>query len=152
MPRTLINYLSVEFLALEKYVLNNSWMFLITLQEKCGGLPLAIICIASLLASQTERVKQWAFVQNFLRHDLGTNSSFAEALKQVLKLCYNSLPDCLKTCLLYLSIYPENYLFLKDDLVRQWIAEDFVRATEGKDIIVQVACSYFDEFQSLGLI
>ncbi|CAO2146669.1 unnamed protein product [Urochloa humidicola] len=118
--------------------------------RKCRGLPLAIICMASLVARQKETVEQWRHVQNLLSHNLRSNSS-AEVLKQVLKLCYNSLPHCLKTCLLYLSIYPENYLIVKRDLVKQWIAEDFIFATEEKGV-VDVASSYFDEMVSLGLI
>ncbi|CAO2142319.1 unnamed protein product [Urochloa humidicola] len=119
--------------------------------RKCGGLPLAITCIASLLANQPEIVHKWEYVQNFLRDNLRANPTSVEILKQVLNLCYNSLPHCLKTCLLYLSIYPENYIILKEDLVKQWMAEGFICATEEKDI-AKVASSYFDEMVSLGLI
>ncbi|CAN6372922.1 unnamed protein product [Urochloa humidicola] len=118
--------------------------------RRCRGLPLAIICMASIVARQKETVEQWRYIQNLLSHNLRSNSS-AEVLKQVLKLCYNSLPHCLKTCLLYLSIYPENYIIVKTDLVKQWIAEDFISATEEKGV-VEVASSYFDEMVSLGLI
>ncbi|CAD6256307.1 unnamed protein product [Miscanthus lutarioriparius] len=121
--------------------------------RKCGGFPLAIICTARLVASQpeTEQEQQLDYVTKFLPNNLSTHSSSMEILNQVLKLCYSSLPHCLKTCLLYLSVYPENYLFLKEDLVKQWIAEDFICTPEGKDI-VDVAGSYFDQLLSLGLI
>ncbi|XP_066340219.1 disease resistance protein RGA5-like isoform X2 [Miscanthus floridulus] len=121
--------------------------------RKCGGFPLAIICTARLVASQpeTEQEQQLDYVTKFLPNNLSTHSSSMEILNQVLKLCYSSLPHYLKTCLLYLSVYPENYLLLKEDLVKQWIAEDFICTPEGKDI-VDVAGSYFDELLSLGLI
>ncbi|XP_039793252.1 disease resistance protein RGA5-like [Panicum virgatum] len=119
--------------------------------EKCGGLPLAIICIATLVSSKPEAGHQWEYIQNFLLENLRTNPTSVEILKQVLNLCYSSLPHCLKTCLLYLSVYPENYFILKEDLVKQWIAEDFICAKE-EDDIVEVASSYFDELVSLGLI
>ncbi|CAD6256249.1 unnamed protein product [Miscanthus lutarioriparius] len=121
--------------------------------RKCGGFPLAIICTARIVASQpeTEQEQQLDYVNKFLPNNLRTHSSSMEILNQVLKLCYSSLPHCLKTCLLYLSVYPENYLFLKEDLVKQWIAEDFICTPEAKDI-VDVAGSYFDELLSLGLI
>ncbi|RCV09244.1 hypothetical protein SETIT_2G011700v2 [Setaria italica] len=118
---------------------------------KCGGLPLAITCIAALVASQQETVHHWECIQKFLRQNLRTKPTSVEILKQVLNLCYSSLPRCLKTCLLYLSVYPENYLILKEDLVKQWIAEGFVCAMEQKDI-PQVASRYFDQLVSLGLI
>ncbi|CAL4979937.1 unnamed protein product [Urochloa decumbens] len=118
--------------------------------RKCRDLPLAIICMASLVASQWGTIEQWRHVQNLLSHYVRSNSS-SEVLKQVLKLYYNSLPRSLKTCLLYLTVYPENYPIVKDDLVKQWIAEDFIRGTEEKDIL-QVASSYFDELLWFGLL
>lgn len=119
--------------------------------RKCGGLPLAIICIASHIASQPEKLYQWEQVQNFLCHNLRTNPTPVKILKQAFNLCYNSLPQCLKTCLLYLSVYPENYLILKDDLLKQWMAEGFICSREEENIF-EVACSYFNWLVSLGLI
>ncbi|WVZ50574.1 hypothetical protein U9M48_001816, partial [Paspalum notatum var. saurae] len=121
--------------------------------RKCGGLPLAIICTSRLAASPhgTEQEQQLHYVNSSLPNNLGTHSSYMEILDKVLKLCFSSLPLRLKTCLLYLSVYPETYLFLKEDLVNQWIAEDFICTPEGKDI-VHVAGCYFDELLNLGLI
>ncbi|CAN6357783.1 unnamed protein product [Urochloa humidicola] len=40
--------------------------------QKCGGLPLAIVTIASLLASQpTRSIDHWKFILNSMRHNLG---------------------------------------------------------------------------------
>ncbi|KAJ1256769.1 hypothetical protein BS78_K313300 [Paspalum vaginatum] len=123
--------------------------------RKCGGLPLAIICTSRLAASPhgtgQEQEQQLHYVNSSLPNNLGTHSSSMEILDKVLKLCFSSLPLRLKTCLLYLSVYPETYLFLKEDLVNQWIAEDFICTPEGKDI-VHVASCYFDELLNLGLI
>ncbi|RLN33847.1 hypothetical protein C2845_PM03G29900 [Panicum miliaceum] len=118
--------------------------------RKCGGLPLAIICIGTVIASQLDTLHQREHVLKFLYHNFKTNSTSVDILNQVLQLCYSSLPHCWKSCLLYLSVYPENYLILKEDLVKQWIAEDFI-CTEGKGI-VDVASSYFDELLRFGLI
>lgn len=46
---------------------------------------------------------------------------------------------------------PEGYTFLKTDLVKQWSAEGFISAIEGKDAI-EVAESNFDELVCRGLI
>ncbi|KAJ1256774.1 hypothetical protein BS78_K313800 [Paspalum vaginatum] len=120
--------------------------------RKCGGLPLAIICLATLIENQLQLGlgRQLEQIQNFLNHNLRTNQYHVEILTQVLNLCYSSLPQCLKTCLLYLSVYPENYLIRKDDLVKQWIAEDFISRTEADN--VEAANCFFDELVSLGLI
>ncbi|RLM69515.1 hypothetical protein C2845_PM17G05870 [Panicum miliaceum] len=66
-------------------------------------------------------------------------------------MSYNSLPDHLKTCLLYLSMYPEGYTFLKTDLVKKWNAEGFISDIEGKDTS-EVAESNFNELVCRGLI
>uniref|UniRef100_A0A0E0BGW1 NB-ARC domain-containing protein n=1 Tax=Oryza glumipatula TaxID=40148 RepID=A0A0E0BGW1_9ORYZ len=119
--------------------------------NKCAGLPLALISIANLLASRREALENWKYVQFFLHENLRKNPTFEEIMKQVLNLCYSSLPHCLKTCLLYFSIYPENYIILKEDLVRQWVAEGFIYAKKGEDIM-DVATIYFDRLVNLGLI
>uniref|UniRef100_K3YLF0 Uncharacterized protein n=1 Tax=Setaria italica TaxID=4555 RepID=K3YLF0_SETIT len=73
--------------------------------QKCGGLPLAIISIASLLASQSNRsVSQWNCVLNSLRSDLRSNPTL-EGMRQILNLSYTHLPHHLRTCLLYIGSY-----------------------------------------------
>uniref|UniRef100_A0A0E0MDZ9 NB-ARC domain-containing protein n=1 Tax=Oryza punctata TaxID=4537 RepID=A0A0E0MDZ9_ORYPU len=119
--------------------------------NKCGGLPLALNIIANLLSCQREVLEHWKYVRDFLCNSLRRNPTFDEILKQVVNLCYNSLPHCLKTCLLYISIYPENYTFTKEDLVKQWAAEGFLCSTKGEEIMA-VAVSYFDRLVNLGLI
>ncbi|XP_044411136.1 disease resistance protein RGA5 isoform X5 [Triticum aestivum] len=42
------------------------------------------------------------------------------------------------------SMYPEGYTILKDDLVKQWVAEGLIYTTEGQDI-GKVAESYLDQ-------
>lgn len=44
-----------------------------------------------------------------------------EGLKLVLCLSYNALPHRLKVCMLYLCMYKEEYIILKDTLVKQWL-------------------------------
>ncbi|WVZ70818.1 hypothetical protein U9M48_019455 [Paspalum notatum var. saurae] len=112
--------------------------------ELCGGLPLATIGMASLLASHPViLIEQWTYVSDSLSSNLRT-SSISEGVRLVLNLSYNNLTRNLKTCLLYLNMYPEGYTICKDDLVRQWVAEGFINATEGQDA-ERVAWSYFDE-------
>ncbi|CAL4990360.1 unnamed protein product [Urochloa decumbens] len=63
---------------------------------------------------------------------------------EVLDLIYKNLPAHLKTCLLYLNMYPEDYVILRDDLAKQWVAEGFIGAAEGEKT-EELAISYFDE-------
>ncbi|EMS54188.1 Putative late blight resistance protein-like protein R1B-14 [Triticum urartu] len=70
--------------------------------KKCGGLPLAIISISGLLASESSDQKEkWKYVLNSLGSVSGTNLTL-EAMRQILNLSYKNLPHHLKTCFLYL--------------------------------------------------
>uniref|UniRef100_A0ACD5XDJ7 Uncharacterized protein n=1 Tax=Avena sativa TaxID=4498 RepID=A0ACD5XDJ7_AVESA len=121
--------------------------------RKCGGLPLAIIMAASLIASRPEKLDQLGFVQNSFGSNSGVRAhpTIEGFMGQLLNISFDTLPHYLKTCLLYLSTCPEGYIFLKDDLVNQWIAEDFICAHLGGDK-EEVARTYFDELVTMGLI
>ncbi|XP_071916924.1 disease resistance protein RPM1-like [Coffea arabica] len=119
--------------------------------DKCDGLPLAIVAIGGLLASKdVSRIDEWEMIQQSLGGELeGTGK--LERVKRILSLSYNDLPSHLKPCLLYLSIYPEDYLIDSRTLTQLWIAERFVEWREGMNI-EDVAWGYFNELISRSLI
>lgn len=85
------------------------------------------------------------------KHTQDSFCSTFEGLKQVIGFIYNNLPPHLKTCLLYLSMYPEDYVVRKHDLVRQWIAEGFINAV-GRRSAEEIAGDYFDELVRSGIV
>jgi hypothetical protein len=119
--------------------------------KKCGGLPLAIITISSLLASQPVKLKEsWEYVLNSLGSNFDASPSL-EGMRQILNLSYISLPNYLKTCMLYLGIYPEDYTIDVVDLARQWVAEGFISKSQGIDP-EDIAKSYFNELINWSMI
>ena len=98
--------------------------------KKCGGLPLAIISISSLLANKPSLKDEWEKVRRSIGSALDKNRSL-EGMNSILCLSYNDLPPNLKTCLLYLSIFPEDYVIERETLVRRWIAEGFISEERG---------------------
>ncbi|CAD6258184.1 unnamed protein product [Miscanthus lutarioriparius] len=90
--------------------------------RKCCGLPLSLIHVAGLLAS-IDYSELWYHVHDRLCSILTRSNTVEEIQKKILNLSYNSLPSCLKTCLLYFNMYPEGYIMWKVHLVKQWIAE-----------------------------
>ncbi|TVU24892.1 hypothetical protein EJB05_27356, partial [Eragrostis curvula] len=118
--------------------------------KKCGGLPLAIITIASLLANQPATLKEWEKTLHSLAMHIGTHPTL-EGMRKILDLSYKNLPPHLRTCLLYLGIYPEDYEIKRDDLIRQWLAEGFICNLHGHELD-DVAKSYFNELINRSLI
>ncbi|XP_051195555.1 disease resistance protein RGA5-like [Lolium perenne] len=117
--------------------------------KKCGGLPLAIISISSMLASEgTQQKERWEHVRDSLSS--GTNLTL-DGVRQILKLSYIDLPCHLKTCLLYLGMYPEDYTIERSNLERQWIAEGFITEENGQDG-AEAAKKYFNEMVNRSLI
>lgn len=119
--------------------------------KRCGGLPLAIITISSLLASQRNKLKeQWEHVLNSLGSNLEVHPTL-EGMRQILSLSYKNLPHYLKTCMLYMGIYQEDYTIEKNDLVRQWVAQGFISKAHGRDP-EDVAEGYFNELVNRSII
>lgn len=117
---------------------------------KCGGLPQIIIGVADLLKRRPVEIDEWDYVQNSLIPDLRTNN-ISEGIAQLLSNIFENLPSHLKACMLYFSIYKEDYIIKQEDLVKQWMAEGFVWAREGINS-EEVGRSYFRELVHMGMI
>ncbi|KAF7076542.1 hypothetical protein CFC21_081176 [Triticum aestivum] len=118
--------------------------------KKCGGLPLAIISISSLLANRPAMKDEWEKVKRSIGCALENNQSL-EGMSSILSLSYNDLPPNLKTCLLYLSVFPEDYVIDRERLVRRWIAEGFISEQHGQSQ-QEVAENYFYELVNKSMV
>ncbi|KAG2657543.1 hypothetical protein PVAP13_1KG149200 [Panicum virgatum] len=118
--------------------------------KKCGGLPLAIISISSWLANRPKVKDEWERISRSIASALDKNPSL-EGMNSILSLTYNDLPTNLKTCLLYLSIFPEDYLIDRESLVRRWIAEGFISEERGQSK-QEVAENHFYELINRSMI
>ncbi|CAL5359435.1 unnamed protein product [Camellia sinensis] len=115
--------------------------------RRCEGLPLAIVAVAGVLASKDQgRVDEWELVNR----NLGAEVEGSD-MKKILLLSYNDLPYYLKSCLLYLSIFPKDHLIEWMSSIRLWIAEGFVEVQEGKTL-EEVAEGYLYELLNRNLI
>ncbi|GJN34839.1 hypothetical protein PR202_gb23538 [Eleusine coracana subsp. coracana] len=86
--------------------------------EKCDGLPLAIVSISGLLANKALTEDEWGRVLSSIGRGLAKNPD-VKSMMQILSLSYFDLPHYLKTCLLYLSLFPEDSVIDKLRLVRR---------------------------------
>ncbi|KAJ1428303.1 Virus X resistance protein-like, coiled-coil domain [Sesbania bispinosa] len=118
--------------------------------QKCKGLPLAIVAIGGLLSSKPKTIFEWDKVGQNLSMELGRNAHLT-SLTKILSLSYNDLPYYLKPCLLYFGTYPEDYCISRVRLIRQWIAEGFIKY-EKKRTLEQVAEEYLSELMQRSLV
>ncbi|VAH40334.1 unnamed protein product [Triticum turgidum subsp. durum] len=121
--------------------------------KKCGGVPLAIITIASLLASgqQVKPKNEWHVLLESIGRGLTKNRSAKEMIR-ILSFSYYDLPSHLKTCLLYLGMFPEDSEIMKHQLIWMWIAESFVQCGKENTSLFEVGETYFNELLNKSLI
>ncbi|CAI9105696.1 OLC1v1004680C1 [Oldenlandia corymbosa var. corymbosa] len=121
------------------------------IMKKCEGLPLAIVTIGGVLAlKDRSRIDEWKMVQHSLGGEVVIKGKL-DNIKSILSLSYNELPDHLKTCLLYASIFPEDYKIRESRLIRFWISEGFVMEKTGMSTY-DVARAYLHELINRSLI
>ncbi|CAN6270707.1 unnamed protein product [Urochloa humidicola] len=117
--------------------------------HKCRGVPLAITTTAIVLAN-TE-INEWSNVYNSVGFGHEDDEQVNNTMK-ILSISYYDLPSHLKTCMLYLSTFPEDYFVEKNMLIWRWIAEGLVHKKDGKEVEFEVGESYFHELVRRGMI
>ncbi|TVU03566.1 hypothetical protein EJB05_50882, partial [Eragrostis curvula] len=119
--------------------------------KKCGGVPLAICTISSLLANKKENIADWDELCGSIGSGLAKDPSM-EGMRKIMSLSYYDLPSHLKTCLLYLSIFPEDFDIRVDRLILRWMAEDFIKQVKTGDSLYEIGYSYFIELVNRSMI
>jgi len=118
--------------------------------KKCGGLPLAIVTIGGYLASRPKTRDEWRKLNENINAELEMNSELG-TIRTILEKSYDGLPYHLKSCFLYLSIFPEDHIISRRRLVRRWIAEGYSCERRGKSANA-MAETYFTELKNRSMI
>ncbi|XP_060670465.1 disease resistance protein RGA2-like [Ziziphus jujuba] len=108
--------------------------------DKCGGIPLVIRTIGSMLYSKPEA--QWSsFLEmEFLRMPQNENNILA-----TLKLSYDNLPSNLKCCFAYCSLFPKDYEIEVDMLIKLWMAQGFIKPSSSGQSLEEAGFEIFNE-------
>uniref|UniRef100_J3N725 Uncharacterized protein n=1 Tax=Oryza brachyantha TaxID=4533 RepID=J3N725_ORYBR len=138
-----------NFCSKDKFPVQLEWIMDEILQ-KCDGLPLAIITIASLLADKPKTKEEWTRVRNSIG-SMHEKDVELEVIDKILSLSYFDLPHSIKTCFLYLSIFPEDSEISRDCLIWRWIAEGFIVGKHGYSL-KELGESYFNELINRSMI
>ncbi|KAK6781359.1 hypothetical protein RDI58_023543 [Solanum bulbocastanum] len=88
--------------------------------KSCKGLPLVIVLIAGIIAKK-RKASVWLKIAEDLRSHV-----LEEQNMKIIESSFDYLEDHLKSCLLYMGLFPEDYKFPVSDLLNFWIAENFI--------------------------
>ena len=121
------------------------------LAHKCKGLPLTIKTLGSVMHNKRRR-EQW---QTMLDSGLCQLEDFEKGLLPPLLLSYSELPLIVRRCFSHCAIFPKDYLFVRDELVIQWMALGYIesKANMEMEIIAEeylenlAIRSFFQDFE-----
>nr|CAB3490313.1 unnamed protein product [Digitaria exilis] len=123
--------------------------------SKCGGLPRVIATLARYLATRPrEALKQeMRHLSDKFMDELSTNPEF-NSLRGLLVWMHSFLHACpqhLKTCMFYLSIFPQDVTIRRRRLVRRWTAEGYSKGTDSISM-EKYREKLFDEVATLSIM
>ncbi|KAF2590690.1 hypothetical protein F2Q70_00040600 [Brassica cretica] len=103
------------------------------LAGKCSGLPLALNVIGETMSCKST-VQEWRHAIDVLTLSAADFSGMKDEILPILKYSYDSLNgEVMKSCFLYCSLFPEDYLIDKERLVDYWICEGFIDESQGRE-------------------
>uniref|UniRef100_A0A6N2M1V5 NB-ARC domain-containing protein n=1 Tax=Salix viminalis TaxID=40686 RepID=A0A6N2M1V5_SALVM len=111
--------------------------------SKCKGLPLVAKVLGGLMQSKRTR-KEWEDVlsSELWRLDEVDKDQVEKKLFLPLHLSYYDLPSVVRRCFLYCAMFPKDYEMKKDELVKMWMAQGYLKETPSRDMEV-VGEQYF---------
>ncbi|KAK3220039.1 hypothetical protein Dsin_014009 [Dipteronia sinensis] len=119
--------------------------------SKCKGLPLAAKTMGSLLRFKKTR-KEW---ESILNSEIWKLEEFEKGISPPLLLSYYELPSMVKRCFTYCAMFPKDFKFEKDELIKLWMAQGYLGFDHNKDIEIigekhfnsLAIRSFFQEFE-----
>lgn len=115
--------------------------------KRCRGHPLVIATIGGLLANRPKTSREWMK----LREHLGSELESDRDIKRLITSSYDGLPYHLKSCFLYLSLFPENHEIRCTRLLRRWMAEGYI--AKRRDMTVEeVGQRHYNELINRSMI
>ncbi|XP_058184255.1 disease resistance protein RPP13-like [Rhododendron vialii] len=96
---------------------------------KCRGLPLAIVVLGALLRRKDP--DEWPKLKEHMWRHIRDHGS--DRVQHILALSFNNLPYRLKSCFLYLGLFPEDFEIDVKKLCWLWEAEGFIKLDKESD-------------------
>ncbi|XP_039019428.1 putative disease resistance RPP13-like protein 1 [Hibiscus syriacus] len=107
--------------------------------KRCDGLPLAAKTLGGLLRCKLDAA-EWSKILDSNFWDIPNDSCIP-----ALRLSYYYLPSHLKRCFVHCSIFPKDYEFGKEDVIRLWMAEGLLEFPRDNGDVEEQGNEYFKE-------
>ncbi|KAF3322587.1 disease resistance protein RGA1 [Carex littledalei] len=107
--------------------------------RRCHGSPMAAKALGAVLNGRSQ--EEWSDVLSEMR---ALKDDINGVVLASLKISYHHLKYHLKRCFAYCSIFPNGYVFERDQLIRYWIAEGLIEP-DGRRRLEAVGTKYFEE-------
>ncbi|KAG5223392.1 disease resistance protein [Salix suchowensis] len=111
--------------------------------NKCKGFPLAAKVLGGLMQSKRTR-EEWEDVLSselWRLHEVDKDQVEKEIFLPLV-LSYYDLPSVVRRCFLYCAMFPKDYVMSRDELVKMWMAQGYLKETPSRDMEV-VGEQYF---------
>ncbi|XVF23567.1 hypothetical protein REPUB_Repub13aG0049900 [Reevesia pubescens] len=110
--------------------------------KRCKGLPLAAKTLGGLLGGRDLDAGEWnRILSSNMWDDAGD-------ILPALRISYYYLPSPLKRCFAYCSIFPQDYKFEKEELIRLWMAEGLLAYSIENGDMEERGDEYFNDLVS----
>ncbi|XP_024024456.1 putative disease resistance protein RGA3 [Morus notabilis] len=110
--------------------------------QKCGGLPLALKTLGSVLCSKTDE-GEWIYVRDSEIWELRREQN--DPILAALKLSYSTMSPSLKQCFAYCSLIPKNNRTTDLDMTRIWMALGIIHSRSDKMELESIGKLHFKE-------
>ncbi|KAL8153939.1 hypothetical protein V2J09_011699 [Rumex salicifolius] len=116
--------------------------------QKCNRLPLAIAAMGSTLYDCTD-IHTWKSIERdgIWEKERQNALNGRPTILPALRLSYDHLPSHLKRCFIYCNLFPQGYMYDKNELIKLWMAEGYVESREESNLD-QIGDDYFDIIES----
>ncbi|KAG8364953.1 hypothetical protein BUALT_Bualt18G0052200 [Buddleja alternifolia] len=108
--------------------------------KKCGGVPLAIKALGSLMRFKSDESEWLAIKESEIWHLRDGENCILPALR----LSYDNLMPHMRQCFAYCCIFPKDYKMEENELVQLWMANGFI-PSEGQTDLHLAGHSIFKE-------
>ncbi|XP_078170455.1 disease resistance protein RPP13-like [Carex rostrata] len=97
--------------------------------EKCGGLPLALVVLGGLLSKRPANYAVWSKMLQTMNWGID-----GRECTKIIATSYNYLPFVLKSCFMYLAVFPEDHEINAESLIQLWVAERLIPVEESRTL------------------